>query len=79
MIHLKTFLKGARNLALQIAANSPLAVQASKEVLNYGVGKSVDDGLNHVASISANIIPSNDLNEAVTAFMEKRKPEFTGK
>ena len=71
--------EGAQALAEDIAANSPLAVQASKDVLNYGVGKSVDEGLSYVASMSANIIPSHDLMEAVTAFMEKRKPEFTGK
>ena len=65
-------------LARQIADNSPLAVQASKDVLNFGVGKSVEDGLNYVASISANIIPSNDLMEALTAFAEKRKPKFSG-
>jgi len=71
--------EGAQALADDIAANSPLAVQASKDVLNFGVGKSIDDGLNYVASMSTNIIPSNDLTEAVTAFMEKRKPQFTGK
>ncbi len=70
---------GAQALAEEIAANSPLAVQASKDVLNYGVGKSVDDGLSYVASMSTNIIPSHDLMEAVTAFMEKREPKFTGK
>lgn len=69
----------AGELAREIADNSPLAVQASKEVLNYCVGKSIDDGLRYVASISANIIPSVDLMEAVTAFAEKRKPQFTGK
>ncbi|HDI61300.1 MAG TPA: crotonase/enoyl-CoA hydratase family protein [Desulfobacteraceae bacterium] len=72
-------LAGARDLAMQIAGNSPLAVQASKEVLNYGVGKSVADGLRYVAAMSANIIPSDDLFEAMTAFMEKRKPNFSGK
>jgi len=71
-------LAGARDLALQIAGNSPLAVQASKEVLNYGIGKSVADGLRYVASMSANIIPSDDLTEAMTAFIEKRKPRFPG-
>ena len=71
--------EGAQALAEDIAANSPLAVQASKDVLNFGVGKGIDDGLNYVASMSANIIPSNDLTEAITAFMEKRKPKFTGK
>jgi enoyl-CoA hydratase len=70
---------GAEQLAQEIADNSPLAVQASKVVLNEGVGKSVEEGLRHVASISANIIPSADLMEAIAAFAEKRKPKFTGK
>ncbi len=65
-------------MATEIAENSPLAVQASKDVLNYCVGKSIDDGLKYVASISANIIPSSDLLEAVSAFAEKRKPQFSG-
>lgn len=70
--------KEAEKMALDIAGNSPLAVQASKDVLNYGIGNSVDDNLKYVASVSANIIPSNDLFEAFTAFNEKRKPKFTG-
>lgn len=74
----EALLKGAEEMACQIAANSPLAVQASKDVLNEGIGKSVDEGLRYVASMSANIIPSDDLFEAITAFAEKRKPNFTG-
>lgn len=70
---------GAEKMAMEIAGCSPLAVQASKDVLNYGVGKSMADGLKYVASVSTNMIPSDDLFEAVTAFTEKRKPEFTGK
>jgi enoyl-CoA hydratase len=71
-------MEGARVLANGIAANSPLAVQASKDVLNFGIGKTHAEGLQYVASISANIIPSNDLQEAITAFSEKRNPQFTG-
>ena len=74
-----TLMKEAEAMALEIAGNSPLAVQASKGVLNYGIGKTVDDGLKYVASMSANIVPSDDLFEAFTAFSEKRKPKFTGK
>ncbi len=70
---------GAEAMAMEIVANSPIAVQASKVVLNNGIGKSIDEGLKYVASISANIVPSNDLFEAMTAKMEKRKPNFTGK
>ncbi len=69
---------GAEKTALRIAANSPLAVKASKEVLNFGAGRTVEESLKYVATISANIIPSKDLMEAMTAFAEKRKPEFTG-
>lgn len=68
----------AEEMAQIIADNSPLAVQASKDVLNYCVGKSIDDGLKYVASMSANIIPSYDLSEALLAFQEKRKPQFSG-
>ena len=75
----EALMAAAEDMALEIAACSPLAVQASKDVLNDGVGKSIDEGLKYVASVSTNIIPSDDLFEAVTAFAEKRKPDFTGK
>jgi len=68
----------AQAMAETISANSPLAVQAAKDVLNYSAGRPVEDGLRYVAGISANIIPSADLMEAVSAFAEKRKPKFTG-
>ncbi|MFW6240525.1 MAG: crotonase/enoyl-CoA hydratase family protein [Thermodesulfobacteriota bacterium] len=72
-------LDAARAMATEIAENSPLAVQASKDVLNFSAGRPVEDGLRYVASVSANIIPSYDLLEAMAAFSEKRKPIFTGK
>ncbi|MBN1634872.1 MAG: crotonase/enoyl-CoA hydratase family protein, partial [Deltaproteobacteria bacterium] len=74
----ESMLKAAEEMAAQIAANSPLAVQASKEVLNYCRGKSISDGLEYVAARSAMIVPSNDLMEAISAFMGKRKPIFPG-
>ncbi len=71
--------EGAQVMAEEIAANAPLAVQASKDVLNYGIGKSVDDGLKYVAAIAATIVPSHDLIESLTAFAEKRKPVYKGR
>lgn len=73
-----TLFQEAEKMAHEIAGCSPLAVMAAKDVLNYGIGKTVEDGLKYVASMSSNIIPSNDLFEAVTAFTEKRKPNFSG-
>ncbi len=68
----------AELLAKDIAANSPLAVEASKLVLKYGIGKSVNDGLLFNAAVSNYTIPSNDVIAAFKAFAEKKKPEFPG-
>lgn len=69
-------LEHAEKMAIEISGNSSMAVQASKKVLTFGVGKSVDDGLQFVASMSNNIVPSGDLMEAAIAFSEKRRPNF---
>jgi enoyl-CoA hydratase len=70
--------QAATDLASEIAANSPLAVQGSKAVLQTGEGRSVDEALDYVALWNAAFIQSNDFSEAVMAFLQKRPPEFTG-
>ncbi len=74
----ETLLKAAWELAGEIAANSPLAVQGIKQVLAAGEGRTVAEALDYVALYSAAFIESRDLGEAVAAFFEKRSPEFTG-
>jgi enoyl-CoA hydratase len=69
----------ARNLADQIAACPPMTVQGTKEVILYNRDNGVDAGLRYVAQKNAAVLPSEDLVEAVTAFMEKRRPTFKGK
>jgi enoyl-CoA hydratase len=68
----------ARALAAEIAANSPLAVQGTKAVLVAGEGRSVAEGLDYVATWNAAFLASDDLTEAMTAFVEKRPATFTG-
>jgi enoyl-CoA hydratase len=70
--------QAAGALAAEIAANSPLAVQGSKAVLRAAEGQSIDTALDYVALWNAAFIHSNDFAEAVTAFLEKRNPDFTG-
>ena len=72
-------LKAARTMATEIAANSPLAVQGTKAVLAANEGKTVAEGLEYVALWNAGMLASDDLTEALTAFMEKRAPKFTGR
>lgn len=68
----------ARAIANEIAANSPLAVQGTKAVLRAGEGRSVGEGLDYVGVWNSAFLQSHDLVEAMTAFVEKRPPLFTG-
>jgi enoyl-CoA hydratase len=68
----------AKKIAETIAANSPLAVQGSKAVLKATEDLSVEDGLDYVALWNSSFVTSNDLIEAISAFVQKRPPEFTG-
>ncbi len=69
----------AQALAREIAANSPLAVQGSKAVLRASRGRPAADGLDYVALWNAAFLQSDDLGEAMAAFVEKRPPRFTGR
>jgi len=65
-------------LAAEIAAQSPLVSSGIKQVLDYCEDKSTADGLRYVATWNAAFLQSNDLAEAVQAFMMRRAPVFTG-
>ncbi len=69
----------ARVLARQIADNPAPAVQGAKEVLNYGVGKDINDGMQYVAVWNSSQMQSLDFDEAMQATLEKRKAEFNKK
>jgi enoyl-CoA hydratase len=71
-------LEAARGMAAEIAANSPLAVEGIKKVLDFCDGHSEEDGLEYVAQWNTAFFLSRDLAEAVEAFASKREPRFTG-
>ncbi len=73
-----SLLEAARELAEEIAANPPLAVQGTKTVLQYSEEHTIEEGLDHIAHWNTSFMKSNDLTEAVNAFKEKRAPKFTG-
>jgi len=75
----ETLMEEAKKLAAQIAGNAPLAVQQTKKVLNYSRNATVEDGMSMAMQKNMVLLSSQDLQEAITAFMEKRKPNFKGR
>jgi len=71
-------LEAARAMARQIADNPPLVVSGIKEVLDFGERSKVRDRERFVAVWNAAFLASNDLAEALAAFVERRPPVFKG-
>jgi len=69
-------LEGARHICHKIALNSPLVVQATKKFLNLAETCDILTGLDHVALWNTAFLKSPDLLEAISAFLQKRKPNF---
>ena len=67
---------GVTEIALSIAAKSPLSIRGCKEMITYARDHSVADGLNYIATWNAAMLQSNDISEAMRATMEKRTPVF---
>jgi enoyl-CoA hydratase len=72
-------LERARAMAQQIVANPPLVVQGVKHVMNERAYKGMRESLQYTALWNAAFMQSHDFQEAITAFLEKRPPTFTGR
>ncbi|WP_123670723.1 crotonase/enoyl-CoA hydratase family protein [Actinocorallia herbida] len=64
----------ARELAALIAANAPMAVAATKEIIVGAGSWPADEAFTHQAKIIEPILTSEDAREGATAFAEKRPP-----
>jgi enoyl-CoA hydratase/carnithine racemase len=69
----------ARTLAAEIAANAPLAVQATKRTIDQWSRRGFDDALRFEALNAAVGFVSEDLVEGFASGREKRSPRFEGK
>jgi enoyl-CoA hydratase/carnithine racemase len=66
-------------LAERLAAAPPLAVQAVKRLVDASAVRTLEQGMDAEAEAQMQMFASQDATEAVTAFFEKRTPDFTGK
>jgi enoyl-CoA hydratase/carnithine racemase len=68
-----------RALALEIAANAPLAVQAIKRTINYRAQQGLAEALRFEAASAAPLFTSDDMAAGYKAMAAKAPPEFEGK
>lgn len=72
-------LRAARDMAHTIAQRAPRAVQGAKRAIREGLQTTVGEGLRLEASIfESEVLPSDDLGEGISAFIERRPPKFKG-
>jgi enoyl-CoA hydratase len=65
--------------AVQLAAKSPLALEAAKQAINRALSGEHADNLAREADRFGELFSSEDAKEGLAAFAEKREPKFVGR
>ncbi|MBF6625803.1 enoyl-CoA hydratase/isomerase family protein [Aerococcaceae bacterium zg-BR9] len=63
-------------IAKQIMKQAPLAVERAKEAINVGYDLPLNHGLKYEADLFGSLFSTADQTEGMTAFVDKRRPEF---
>lgn len=66
----------AHHLAAQLLENSPSSVRLTKKLINGFIAHSLDEQIAQAVEDNARIRTTEDFREGVTAFLEKRKPQW---
>ena len=69
----------ARERATQLMENSPSSVRATKKLINGFIAADLDRQIAEGVEDNARIRTTADFREGVSAFLEKRKPNWSGK
>ncbi|HEY2115354.1 MAG TPA: enoyl-CoA hydratase-related protein [Candidatus Angelobacter sp.] len=69
----------AQELAAQLLENSPASLQATKKLLSSYTREQLGRQVKQAIQSNAGIRQTADFKEGITAFLEKRKPTWTGK
>ncbi len=68
----------ALELARQLMENSPSSVRLTKKLINGFIAKVLDEQMAQAIEDNARIRTTADFREGITAFLEKRKPKWSG-
>jgi len=66
-------------VAERIAANAPGSIREARRAMRYGLGMDLASGMELEISAYNRLVGSEDQQEGVRAFNEKRKPKFLGR
>jgi enoyl-CoA hydratase/carnithine racemase len=72
-------MRRAENMASMVCEAGPVALEQAKYAINAGLETDLHTGLAIESSAYFVTIPTEDRKEALSAFREKRKPNFKGK
>ena len=72
-------LEEALKIAVRLAVKAPIAFKLAKQCLNLALDLEQKTGIEFEATAWASTFATEDQREGMQAFMEKRKPVFTGK
>lgn len=78
VVPVERYLEEALELATEIAGRAPLAVRLGKEAVNQAFETFLDQGLQHERRSFYYLFASQDQQEGMLAFMEKRAPNWKG-
>ena len=79
VVPVERYLEEALQLGNEIAARAPIAIRLAKEAVNNAFETSLTDGLADERRAFYLLFATEDQTEGMTAFVEKRKPEWKGK
>ncbi len=71
--------KESLEMAEKIGKLAPLAIRSCLQAVNQGIEMDLEDGLKLETELFSKIFATEDMREGTSAFLEKRKPIFTGK
>jgi enoyl-CoA hydratase len=79
VVPVELFLEEAKNLAREIASKAPISVRLGKEAINKASELALMEGLEYERKLFYLLFSTQDQDEGMRAFLEKRNPAWKGK
>jgi len=79
VVPVERFLAEATRLAQEIAERAPFSIRAAKEAVNAAFETSLTEGVFLERRLFSMLFATQDQKEGMAAFVEKRKPSWSGK